>query len=319
VLWLGAFLLFGTAGVLHLASKPSWWVVGLAGVLVSQSLIFLAWNDAKFGTIANLLIVLALLPAYGAARFSSMVQREKTQLLTAVPSPSGTVSAQTLEPLPAPVRRWLHRAGVVGQSVPVTGRLVQTGKMKTQPGGAWISFSAEQQFRLDKPGFCWTTAIEAAPGVTLGGRDLYLDGHGHMLIKAFYLYPVADARGPETDQGTMLRYLAELCWFPAAVLNPYVRWEAIDDHSARASMTYGGTTATGVFHFTDEGDFASFDAMRYYNRKEGATLEPWHVEAKGWKTFGNGLRIPYQSEVTWKLADGDFTWLTLEITSLETP
>jgi hypothetical protein len=29
------------------------------------------------------------------------------------------------------------------------------------------------------------------------------------------------------------------------------------------------------------------------------------------------VRIPYRSTVTWKLEEGDFSWLQVEITSLE--
>ncbi|MCC6413160.1 MAG: hypothetical protein IT270_15970 [Saprospiraceae bacterium] len=243
--------------------------------------------------------------------------KKKQTLLIGETQTSKTVTQKDLATLPPVVQRWLERSGAVGKPIPQFVHLSQSGEMKTKPDGKWISFTAEQDFKVNNPGFLWTTEIEAAPGMTLGGRDLYLNGRGHMLIKAFYLMPVADAKGPETDQGTLLRYLAETSWFPGAALSSYIRWDSIDDQSARATMTYGGVTASGIFYFNTDGDFAAFDAKRYYTRKEGATLEDWHIEARGWKTFGNGVRIAHQNEVTWKLSEGDFTWLKLEITALE--
>ena len=52
------------------------------------------------------------------------------------------------------------------------------------------------------------------PLMAVVGRDKYVNGRGEMLIKILGLLPVVDARGPEMDQGTMLRYLAEMTWFP---------------------------------------------------------------------------------------------------------
>ena len=66
----------------------------------------------------------------------------------------------------------------------------------------------------------------------IAGRDRYADGHGHMLIKLASLLTVADGAGPEIDQGTLLRYLGEIVWFPSAALRDYISWEAIDERSA---------------------------------------------------------------------------------------
>jgi hypothetical protein len=41
---------------------------------------------------------------------------------------------------------------------------------------------------------------------------------------------------------------------PVAALSDYVTWEAIDDRSARATMRYGGVTASPVSTFDDAGD-----------------------------------------------------------------
>ncbi|MCC6413161.1 MAG: hypothetical protein IT270_15975 [Saprospiraceae bacterium] len=77
-LWLLAFVFFGVAGALLLLKNGAWWMPAAAGILLSQMLVFQSWSDAKFGTAANVLILLALLPALGAWRFQGMVNKEKT-------------------------------------------------------------------------------------------------------------------------------------------------------------------------------------------------------------------------------------------------
>lgn len=55
--WLVSALLFITASVLLLLKKESWSVIAIIAALVSQALIVMVWRDAKFGTIANALIL----------------------------------------------------------------------------------------------------------------------------------------------------------------------------------------------------------------------------------------------------------------------
>jgi hypothetical protein len=115
----------------------------------------------------------------------------------------------------------------------------------------------------------------------------------------------------------MLRYLAEIVWFPSAALNDYLQWEQVDSTTVKATITHGGITASGLFKFDANGDVVSFEAKRYYSRKSGATLEDWfiQIEPDGYKEF-EGVRIPARSAVTWKLKEGDFTWYKLEITDI---
>ena len=81
-------------------------------------------------------------------------------------------------------------------------------------------------------------------------------------------------------------------------------------------MQYGGTTASGIFYFTTNGDLEKFEADRYYINQNESSLEKWQVTCIAYKTF-DGIRIPVKNNVTWKLRDGDFTWLELEITDIQ--
>lgn len=58
--WLAAAVATIAAGVLLLAHVRWWWMVGAVAVVVSQSVIITSWNDAKAGTIANILLLLAV-------------------------------------------------------------------------------------------------------------------------------------------------------------------------------------------------------------------------------------------------------------------
>jgi hypothetical protein len=96
----------------------------------------------------------------------------------------------------------------------------------------------------------------------------------------------------------MLRYLAEIVWFPSAALSDFIIWEQIDSLKARATISNGGIKASGIFSFNQDGDIVSFEALRYYDRKEGATLEDWLIlnDKDGYKEF-EGIRVPAKPTV----------------------
>ena len=268
--------------------------------------------------LTGLVIGTALALVWGQWSFNRMVRRELAAFLL-VRLPEGEmVTPGRIAHLPEPVQRWLIRSGAVGREEIRLVHLRQRGEMLNKPGGPWLPVVSEQFFHTAEPGFIWIAKMKMAPLLYLAGRDMYQDGRGRMVIKLASLLPVVNASGSEIDQSTMLRWLAEIVWFPSAALNPYITWEVVDSLSAKATMSYGGITAAGEFTFTPEGDLSSFIANRYYYRKEGSTLEPWQVrvEEGGCGELG-GIRMPLRCLVTWRLKEGDFTWYKLVIESAE--
>ncbi|MFH1159617.1 MAG: hypothetical protein V1733_01545 [bacterium] len=56
--WLLTAILFLLAAALYLLKPGFWWIPGAMAVMLSQILIILSWKDARFGTIANVIILL---------------------------------------------------------------------------------------------------------------------------------------------------------------------------------------------------------------------------------------------------------------------
>ena len=218
--------------------------------------------------------------------------------------------------LPPCVQSWLEHSYVIGRERISTVRLKQKGKMRTKEGQPWMPVEAEQYFTVEEPGFIWRAKVRMAPCLYFAGRDKYYEGKGNMLIKVVSLIPVVDAQGKEMDQGVLLRYLAEIMWFPTAALSSYIKWEEIDLHSARATMSYKGVTASGVFSFNELGDVINFVCQRYMEAKGQFSLETWSTPPMSYHNF-DGIRIPNTVQAIWKLKTGDFCWFKGEVTEIE--
>ncbi|HBQ58773.1 MAG TPA: hypothetical protein DD671_03890, partial [Balneolaceae bacterium] len=61
ILWLLSAVLFIIFTLFLLTEYMIWWKIALAGLILSQSLIIYSWQDAKFGSAANIFIGLAIL------------------------------------------------------------------------------------------------------------------------------------------------------------------------------------------------------------------------------------------------------------------
>jgi len=317
VFWLSTAVLFIAAAILYFIRSASWVFPGVAALILSQALILSHWTDARAGTIANVIILLVLLPALGDWFFDKMVRREVRDMMEAVQAPADPViRPDDTIGLPPIVKTWLQRSGALNRPSVYWVHLRQAGQMRTKPDARWMPFSAEQWFDIIRGNFLWTTRVEAIPTVYMTGRDKWIDGQGQMLICLLSLYPVVN-EGPDEkiNSGSALRYLGELCWFPSAALGPNVTWSPVDSRRARATLLTPGGSVSGIYTFSAEGDLVSFEADRYYGNGPDARLTPWRVETTDWKAF-DGIRLPFKHRVTWRLPEGDFTWLTLEITDI---
>jgi hypothetical protein len=268
------------------------------------------------GVLAVVAAVIALV-AGATRRFHHESDAEARALLAeARGSTDRFVEPRDLERLPAPVRRWLEVSGVVGHARAATVRLKQRGELRTAPDKPWMPVAATQVFSVDPPAFVWTVDARMMQVLPIAGRDHYVSGHGRMLIKLASLFPVADATGPEIDQGAMLRYLGEIVWFPSAALSDTITWEPLDGHSARATMRFAGRSVSAVFAFDDRGRFASLTGQRYMSSGNDARLETWFIPATEWRKFC-GVEVPVRGNAIWKLPSGDFDYYRWEILDLQ--
>lgn len=233
---------------------------------------------------------------------------------TAAPA---TLNEADIAHLPEPVQRWLRYSNVIGRERPKTVRLKQEGEIRLSPDGAWMPFTAEQYYTTDPPSFIWKIDTSMMSVIPISGRDRYVDGQGKMTIKVASLIPVVDETGEHMDQGTLLRYLNEIMWFPAGALSEHIAWEAVDDNAAKATMTYGGTTVDATFFFDDDGRLTTMIGPRYQDAGAGEfKMLPWKTPISEYGEL-NGLRIPVAGEGVWEEDWGDFAYVRLRILDVE--
>ncbi len=62
-LWMTTAFLFIIVTILLFLKNSNWWMLAIPAVILSQIVIIMSWQDAKFGTIANIVIMAVAISA----------------------------------------------------------------------------------------------------------------------------------------------------------------------------------------------------------------------------------------------------------------
>ena len=274
----------------------------------------------KWMAIIGVLIVVSLGIAaiYGSYRWQSDTDRLRAKLINGQRTIKPKIYDQKeIEGLPEPVQRFFKTVLKDGQAIVAAVKLSQQGLFNlNEIEDKWSPFTATQLVTTQRLGFDWDARIQMAPGVNAFVHDTYLLGEGSLHASLLGLFTLADVRGtPENNQGELLRFLAETPWYPTALLpSQGVRWDAIDNNSARATLTDGATTVSLVFQFNAEGAIATCRAEARYRDKVNAM--PWC--GRFWEySVRNGMLIPLAGEVGWEYPEGIRLYFKGTITEID--
>jgi hypothetical protein len=311
--WGLATALFLISAILFYLNNDIWWLIAILAVINSQWLIFQAWEDAKFGTLANILILAGIIYGFSAWSFERETSNVKSAKISSATNPSAPVADSDLRSLPPLVQQWLHFSNVIGKSPNPIVNLKQTGRMKLSPDDEWIPFNAEQWFTADPPAFLWTANVGTSL-MNFRGRDVFSGGKGSMQIKLYGIFNIVQESGDKIDQASMIRFISETIWLPWTATAEYLQWEDLGNNRVKVSMHWGDTGAFGVFTFDEMGRPISFEAKRYYSRNGDSSLENWMItiDPESYDSF-DGIVIPTRATVAWELETGLFQWLELNI------
>ncbi len=209
--------------------------------------------------------------------------------------------------LPPPVQRYFRLVLRPGAAMVAGVRIHHRGTFNLgSRKDRWKPFSSDQLVITRRPGFDWSARVRMMPGLSVRVHDAYIAGEGILHAVLGGLVTVADQHGTgEFARGELLRFLAEAAWYPTALLpSQGVRWEAVNDHSAKATLVDGLLTVTMVYRFDQEGMIETVRADAR-GRMEGRAFipTPWEGRFRDHQEC-SGMRIPLEGEVAWLLPEG---------------
>lgn len=212
--------------------------------------------------------------------------------------------------LPTAVQKYIKNCGYIG--TPKMSYLkmeFNNVDFKQGKNGPSLKIDYTQYNFINEP--CRMALIDSSMfGIPFEGYDYYQNGTGGMqgvIAKAITLF---DQTGADMDKACLATFLAESLFAPTILLQDYITFEEISDYEVRATITYGGQTASGIFTFNEQNEMISFTTNDRAVAGTDGSMEyvPWSGLCSEYQVSASGIKYPSKIQAVWNYTDGDFIY-----------
>lgn len=197
--------------------------------------------------------------------------------------------------LPDPAQRFFRFAIAPGTPLHTVAEISMAGEFSlgTRDNPRYMPMRAEQLLAAPD-GFVWK--VRAGNRVWFSGSDGAAEGRSWSRFWLLGILPVARAgNNPDHRRAAFGRYVAEAAfWTPAALLpGEHVRWEAIDDSSARVILAHNGLQQAVDVTVDAEGRPVKVVFQRWSDANPAKVfqLQPFGGYLSDYRQF-DGFRVP---------------------------
>ena len=225
-------------------------------------------------------------------------------------APQPVLDSSVILNLPMPVQMYLTKCGFVGKEIPMNAEIIwKESFIKMNPERNWMKLKTVQFNSVLNPFRVAYLKANLLGFIPFEGRDIYVNGTGHMYGTVGRTITVFDEKQREIAQSALIIILAEALLVPGYALQDYFHWEEVDDYTAAATIRHGGISARGIFHFNEDYELVLFETNdRYYMSPEnGNVLTPFSAEISQYFQQGD-LKIPGSLMAIWHLETGRYEY-----------
>lgn len=316
VMWLSACILLVIAAVMFAFRNVNWMWLGLIGILLSQALIIYFWQDAKFGTVANVIIFFGIIIQFASSGYYNRYQHDVISALQQKDYFENSDLTETdIASLPGPVKKYIRFAGSIGRPKVNNFKVEFTGKIRKDEKSAWMPFTSQQYNFMQTPTrlFFMKAIMENLP---VAGYHAFKNGHAFMDIRLLSLFKVQFQDGPEMDLSETVTFFNDMCCLaPATLIDKRIKWLAVEGNNVKASFTNNHITVSAWLYFNDAGALINFISKDRYSAEAGKQL-PWATPLNDYQHI-NGYRLMHNAETIYSYPERDLCYGTFELASIE--
>jgi hypothetical protein len=324
VAWLVAATVVIAAAAAMAAGVGWWWLAAAVAAVASQAVLVTSWGDAKWGTIANVVVLLAA--GYGFASVGPVSLqaewRERAEAAIADSTGTGALVAEAdLAGLPEPVAGYVRASGAVGKPRITSFYADIHGRIRAGPDDAWMTFTGKQLNTYGTSPQRLFFIDASMRGFPVDVLHVFDEGSATMRARAVSVVTIVDAAGAEADRAetvTLFNDLAVLA--PAGLVDAPVRWSPVDDRRVRGTFTNGGESVSAELVFNPAHelvDFISDDRLRA--SADGASFTPqrWSTPIHSYQELA-GRRVVAAGEGRWHAPapENEFSYVEFNVDDL---
>jgi hypothetical protein len=316
ILWLAASVIFMTTFALIVSKNDLWWIVGIAAVLLSQIMIVQNWHDAKFGTIANVIVLIASIIGYGAWSYYGKYKNDVKTVLRQNTYPENSVLTETdIQQLPEKVKNYLRYTGAIGKPKVNNFKIEFTGKIRRDEQSEWMPFTCEQYNFTAAPARLFFMKA-AMNGLPVGGYHCFKNGVAFMDIRLFSLFKVQYQVGAEMNLSETVTFFNDMCVLaPSTLIDKRIKWLEVGNNKVKVSFTNNSITVFAWLYFNDKNELINFISGDRFAGDTGKQF-PWATPLKDYKET-NGYKLMGNAEVIYSYPDRDLCYGTFKLTNVK--
>lgn len=212
--------------------------------------------------------------------------------------------------LPTAIQKYIAHCGYIGQPkmsyLKMEYRNVDFSQGRSGPT---MKIDYTQYNFVNEP--CRMALIESSMfGVPFEGYDYYQNGTGGMKGIIAKVITLFDQTGAEMDRACLATFLAESLFAPTILLQDYITFEEIGEFEVRATISYKGQKASGIFTFNEQYEMISFTTKDRGVVNADGTMEyvPWSALCGEYTVAESGICYPTKFQAVWNYPDGDFVY-----------
>jgi hypothetical protein len=315
ILWFVAGFLFFLTVAIYLIKKDSWVYIAFIALFLSQLLIINNWNEAKFGTVANAIILIVSVLGIFQIIFKKTYKDEVKIGLSQSPIlQTSNLTESEIAFLPHSVKKYIRYTGSVGKPKVNNFKAVFLGKIRKNAKSKWMKLSSEQHNFVATPTrlFYLDAIMNYMP---VAGFHCFKNGIAFMDIRLFSMFKVEYQSGYEMDVSETVTFFNDMCVLaPASLIDPRIEWFEVERNKIKASFTNNGIKVTAMLYFNEKGELINFVSDDRYAIGENGILtkHTWSTPLREYKSIHN-YKLASYAETIYTYHDGDFTYATFTL------
>ncbi|HKJ48195.1 MAG TPA: DUF6544 family protein [Christiangramia sp.] len=293
--------------------NPIWILLSILVIIISQVVILFNWDDAKYGSIINLIILIVAIISIAGWKFENKFREDKVRAILSSSPSNGKISNKDIEHLPLLVQKYIISAGFLGEPKIDNVLIRFTGEMR-EKGKKWFKFRSEQFNVIQDPSrFFFMKAI--FKGIPTKGYHRYDGKSARMTIKPLSIFRIIDISSEELLLSEMVTYLNDICIFaPGALIGDKFTWEEDGENTVKVNFTNNGRTVSAILEINNSGQLINFFSRdRYAVNDTNKYL--FSTPVGGYQT-NNKFNLATYGEAIWHYPDEEFVYGKFDLMEL---
>jgi hypothetical protein len=318
ILWFVTAILFVLCVIFYHFKKESWVYFAFIAIVFSQYLIVNNWQDAKFGTIANVLIMIVAVIGFFQINFKNEYRNEvKIGLLQTKNIQKNILTEALIKDLPESVQKYIRYTNCIGKPVVNNFRIDFSGKIRSHEKPVWMYLTSEQYNFMPSPTrlFYLDAIMKNLP---VAGFHCYKNGIAYMDIRLLSMFKVEFQKGDVMNVSETVTFFNDMCVMaPATLIDKRIEWLEVENNKVKASFTNNGITISAWLYFNEKGEMVNFVSEdRSALLANGQTVKlKWSTPMRDYKNI-NEYKLASYAEAINTYPDGDFTYATFELKNI---